>query len=175
MSPGHPRASFGSLCKSLGSGYTHNSLCVTNIGGRTSMTWGSWSMTLPRHIRHANLLDITISATEERVPYSVSSHRRGLWSLSHLLWSSDTYPCATPRSTHRSIPLLVPCLRRAIASLCLLACASSSPLPAPVTSSEARHNLRRHRNVLLRDGMLRSELPALNLVIDKGLHRPCAS
>lgn len=37
MSPGHPRASFGSLCKSLGSGYTHNSLCVTNIGGRTSI------------------------------------------------------------------------------------------------------------------------------------------
>ena len=37
MSPGHPHVSFGSLWKSLGSGYTRNSLCVTNIAARTSM------------------------------------------------------------------------------------------------------------------------------------------
>ena len=32
----HPHVSFGSLWKSLGSGYTRNSLCVTNIAARTS-------------------------------------------------------------------------------------------------------------------------------------------
>jgi len=38
MSPGHPHVSFGSLWKSLGSGYTRNSFCVTNIAARTSIT-----------------------------------------------------------------------------------------------------------------------------------------
>ena len=36
MSPGHPHVSFGSLWKSLGSGYTRNSLCVTKFAARTS-------------------------------------------------------------------------------------------------------------------------------------------
>jgi hypothetical protein len=36
MSPGHPHVSFGSLWKSLGSGYTRNSLCVTKFAARTT-------------------------------------------------------------------------------------------------------------------------------------------
>ena len=69
MSPGHPHVSFRYLWKSLGGGYTPNSLCVTNIGGRREYTLRCLSL---QHAAEAP------STTSKNIHYATTHHGSGI-------------------------------------------------------------------------------------------------